>query len=166
MARLTAIVICLALLPLPALGQEARLTNIVITNTRDDLLVYLNVDGAFREKMKSAILSGVPTTFSFLLSLHRVRAFWLDKKITALKVVHEIKYDNLKKEFVVARSWEGGKQHAVKTFAEARKLMTDIDNLKITALGQLEKGRQYQVRTKAQLSKLTLPLHLHYVLFF
>ena len=38
-------------------AQEAKLTNIVVTNTRDDLLLYLNVEGAFREKMKDAILS-------------------------------------------------------------------------------------------------------------
>jgi len=167
MGRLLAVVVCLALgSPTVALGQEARLTNIVITNTRDDLLVYLNVDDAFREEMKSAIQSGVPTTFSFYISLHRVRGFWLDKKITSLEVTHEVKYDNLKKAYTVTRSWENGRQHEVKTFGEAQKLMTDIDSLKITTLNQLEKGRQYQVRAKAQLSKLTLPLYLHYVLFF
>ena len=167
MARLSVcIVLFTLLLPPPALGQEARLNNIVITNTRDDLLVYLNVNGAFRGGMKSAILSGVPTRFSFFISLHRVRAFWLDKKITSLKVTHEVKYDNLKKVFTVRRSWENGKQHEVKTFAEARTLMTDIDSLKITALDQIEKGRQYQLRAKAKLNKVTLPLHLHYVLFF
>lgn len=161
------ILVCLALLgPTSALGQEARLTNIVITNTRDDLLVYLNVDGAFRDNMKSAILSGVPATFSFFISLHRVRGFWLDKKITSLKVTHEVKYDNLKKEFTVTRSWENGKRHGVKTFAEAQSLMTDIDSLKVTTLDQIEKGRHYQLRAKAQLNKITLPLDLHYVLFF
>jgi len=47
-----------------AFAQNATLTNIIVTNTRDDLLVYLNVEGAFTEKMKKAILSGVSTTFS------------------------------------------------------------------------------------------------------
>jgi hypothetical protein len=33
-------------------------------------------------------------------------------------------------------------------------------------LGQLEKGQQYQLRTKAEVGKQTLPFYLHYVLFF
>ena len=44
--------------------------------------------------------------------------------------------------------------------------MAEIDRLKVVPLNQLEKGRQYQLRAKAQLDKLTLPLYLHYVLFF
>ena len=160
-------VLCLTLLlPANSIGQEARLTNIVITNTRDDLLVYLNVDGAFHEEMKTAIFSGVPTTFSFFVSLHRVRGLWLDKKLTSIKVTHEVKYDNLKEEFTVSRSWEHGKQHSVKSFDEVKNLMTDIDSLKVTALKRLEKGQQYQIRAKAKLNRVTLPLHLHTVLFF
>ncbi len=46
-------------------AQEARLTNITVSNTRDDLLLYLNLEGAFSEKLKKAILSGVPATFFF-----------------------------------------------------------------------------------------------------
>jgi len=44
--------------------------------------------------------------------------------------------------------------------------MAEIDSLKIIELNHLEKDSQYQIRTKAQLSKLTLPFYLHYVLFF
>ena len=57
-------------------------------------------------------------------------------------------------------------QRVVKSFDEAKKLMAEIDSLKIVELNRLEKGSQYQIRTKAQLSKLTLPFYLHYVLFF
>ena len=44
--------------------------------------------------------------------------------------------------------------------------MSEIDSLKTVPLSRLEKGSQYQIRAKAQLSKLTLPFYLHYVLFF
>jgi len=54
-------------------AQDARLTNIIVANTRDDLLVYLNVEGAFREEMEKAVLSGVPATFSFFITLYKVR---------------------------------------------------------------------------------------------
>jgi len=147
-------------------AQDARLTDIIVTNTRDDLLVYLTVEGAFREKMKNAILSGVPTTFSFFISLYQERNLWLDKEIADIKITHTLKYNNLKKEFIVKRSWENGDPLVTQSFNEARKLMTEIDSLKIVPLKVLEKGRHYQIRAKAELSKLTLPFYLHYVLFF
>ncbi|NNL43176.1 MAG: DUF4390 domain-containing protein, partial [Desulfobacterales bacterium] len=83
----------------PAFAQDAKLVDINISNTRDDLLIYFNIEGAFREKLKKAVLSGAPATFSFYINLYRARNFWLDKKIADIKVTHTIKYDILKKEF-------------------------------------------------------------------
>lgn len=149
-----------------AFAEDAILRNIIVTNTRDDLLVYMSVEGAFREKMEKAILSGVPTTFSFYIELLQVRNLWPDKTITEKKVTHTIKYDNLKKEFTVVRSWGSNKPVITKSFNEARRLMTDVDGIKMAPLKWLEKGKRYQIQAKAQLSKLTLPYYLHYILFF
>ncbi|OQY04415.1 MAG: hypothetical protein B6I22_09615 [Desulfobacteraceae bacterium 4572_123] len=147
-------------------AQKAQLTHIIITNTRDDLLLYLNVEGAFREKMKKAIFSGVPASFSFIINLYQTKKLWKDKKIAANKISSTIKYDNLKKEFLIRRSWKNSDPVIVKSFQEAQKLMTEISSLKVIQLAELEKGRQYQIRAKAELSKLTLPFYLHYILFF
>jgi hypothetical protein len=112
---------CLLLIfPHVSTGQEARLENIIVTNTRDDLLIYLNVEGAFREKMKNAVSSGVPVTFSFFIDLYRVKNLWLDKKVAGLKVTHTVKYNSLKKEYVIDRSWDNGKAIVTESFEEAR----------------------------------------------
>jgi len=149
-----------------AVAQEAKLTNIIVTNTRDDLLLYLNVEGAFTEKIEKAILSGVPTTFSFFITLYKVQNFWFDKKIADQKITHTIAYNHLKKEFIINRSWENTKPTVALSLNEAKKYMVEIDSLKIVPLSKLEKGKQYQIRSKAELSKLTLPLYLHHILIF
>lgn len=160
--------LCVFILTQPpvAYGQDARLKNIIVTNTRDDLLIYLAVEGAFTEKMETAVSSGVPTTFSFFITLYQTRSLWYDREIADLKITHAIKYDNLKKEYIVHRSWDDNQPKIVKSFTEAKKLMTEVDSLKVVPLKLLEKGRRYQIRTKAQLNKLTLPFYLHYVLIF
>jgi hypothetical protein len=147
-------------------AQDAILTNITVSNTRDDLLLYLNLEGAFREEMKNAILSGVPSTFSFFAKLNRARNFWFDKAIADIEVTHTIIYDNLKKEFTVKRSWKEDNPEVTKSFKEAKKWMTEINSLKLIPLNRLEKGEQYQLRVKAEVSKKTLPFYLHYILFF
>jgi hypothetical protein len=147
-------------------AQEAVLSNITVSNTRDDLLLYLNLEGAFSEKLKKAILSGVPATFYFLAKLNSVRNMWFDHEIADIAVAHNIKYDNLRKEFIVKRSWRSNEPEVTKSFSEARKWMTEVNSLKIIPLDDLEKGKHYQLRTKAEVSKQTLPFYLHYVLFF
>jgi len=154
------------LVQIPCAAQDATLSNIIVTNTNKDLLVYLNVEGAFREQTVNAIMSGVPASFSFFVMLYQKRSMWFDKAIANIEIVNSIKYNNLKKVFIVERSWENGKIRTAQSLQEAQKLMSDVDGLKIILLNKLEKGKQYQVKAKAQLSKLTLPFYLHYVLFF
>lgn len=164
-AALLALVI-LMLAETPVWAKNAELSNIIVTNTRDDLLAYMRVEGAFPDEMKEAIISGVPATFSFYISLLKVRGWWMDQKIAELKASHTIKYDTLKKAFIVERSWENDQPRVIQSFEEAQRLMTEVDSLKIIPLSELAKGNLYQLRAKAQLSKVTLPFYLHYVLFF
>ena len=154
------------LVQIPCAAQDATLSNIIVTNTNKDLLVYLNVEGAFREQTVNAIMSGMPASFSFFVMLYQKRSMWFDKAIANIEIVNSIKYNNLKKVFIIERSWENGKIRTAQSLQEAQKLMSDVDGLKIILLNKLEKGKQYQVKAKAQLSKLTLPFYLHYVLFF
>ncbi|MFO7688529.1 MAG: DUF4390 domain-containing protein [Desulfobacterales bacterium] len=149
----------------PAVAEEARLTRMTVSNTRDDLLLYLTMEGAFTGKLKEAIYSGVPATFVFYISLFRVRNWWADKKIADIKLTHTIKYNNLKKEFTVKRSWKEADPVVTHSFLQAQQWMAEVEALSVYPLRELEKGRQYQIRTKAEVSKLTLPLYLHYILF-
>ena len=137
-------------------ADAPRAANLQIAYTKD----------AFSEKLKKAILSGVPATFFFLAKLNSVRNMWFDRDIADITVTHTIKYDNLKKEFLVRRSWRNNEPEVTKSFGEAQKWMTEVNSLKIIPLGQLEKGQQYQLRTKAEVIKQSLPYYLHYVLFF
>lgn len=149
-----------------AMAKDAKLANIIVTNTRDDLLIYLSVEGAFTQKMEDAVKNGVPASFSFFVNLYRSRGIWFDKKLADLTITHTIKYNSLKKEYAVSRSWDNNSPVVVQSFDTARRLMTEIDSLKVIPLGLLEKGKQYQIRAKAKLSRVTLPYYLHYVLFF
>jgi Domain of unknown function (DUF4390) len=158
--------IALLLLPQAGYAQDAVLTNIIVTNTRDDLLIYLTVKNAFPPNIQATINSGVPATFTFYINLYKVRNFWPDKEIAEIKINNTIKFDSLKKEYIVTRPWESDRPVTTTSFEEAKKLMTEIDSLSVVSLGRLERNMQYQIRAKAKLSKLTLPFYLHYVLFF
>ena len=150
----------------PAFASDARLTDIVITNTQDYLLAYFSVTDCFTENMKRAIDNGVSTSFTFFVKLYEVRNWWWDKGLADLKVSHEIKYDNLKKVYIVRLSSKDYKVVYVKDFDKAKKLMSEIVGLKVTELRNLQRGNHYQISMMAELDKIRLPFYFHYVFFF
>ena len=154
------------LLTAPAMAEDARLTDIVVTNTRDDLLLYFTVTDCFTENMQKAIDNGVNTTFTFFVNLHEVRSWWWNKKIADLKVSHEIKYDSLKKVYQVRLSSENDKVVLAEDFNQAKRLMAEIVGLKVTELRNLHRGNRYQINMMAELDTIKLPFYFHYVFFF
>ena len=151
---------------IPAFAQEAYISDVVVTNTRDDLLVYFTVYDCFTEDLKGAIQSGIETTFTFFIKLYRKSDAMWDTKIIDMEVQHSIRYDTLKQVYEVKLSEQDNEVKTVKSFEEAQKLMTEVVSLKIMPLKDLEKGARYQLRIMAELDKIKLPLYLHYVLFF
>jgi Domain of unknown function (DUF4390) len=150
----------------PAFAKNARLKDIVVTNTRNDLLLYLSVDNCFTNQMIDAIQNGIPTTFKFFIRLIEKRDYAWDRKIADLQVSHTVHYDNLKKEYFVSRPEKDGQIVSLKDFEEVKKLMSEIVGLKVTGLNNLKRNVQYKMEMMAQLDKIELPFHLHYVLFF
>lgn len=150
----------------PALGEEASLTDIVVTNTRDHLLVYFTVENCFTPELDQAIENGINTTFTFFVELYEKREWRLDREITELEISHSIKYDNIKKIYEVTLSEQDNKKVTLQDFDKAKKLMAEVVALKVTSLQNLRKGARYRVRMMAQLDRIELPLYLHYVLFF
>jgi hypothetical protein len=156
------IMICLSSF---AFAQEAKLTDIEVSNNRDDLLVFLKVDGAFNQKLNEAVLNGIPATFSFFITLEESRTMWPDKTISELNITHTLKYNNLKKSFSIKRSWEKTAL-TTESFKEAKQMMSEIKSLKLVSLKKLTKGSKYQVNAKAELDEVKLPFFLNYIIFF
>lgn len=151
---------------LPALAEEAYLSDIVVTNTRDHLLVYFTVNDCFTPGMNEAIESGLTTTFTFYAKLYEKRDILWDKKIADIAFSHSIKYDNLKGTYELKLSERNEKVVTARNFDEAKKLMAEVVALKLIPLNHLKKGARYQIQMMAELDKVELPFYLHYILFF
>lgn len=148
-------------------AQQARLSDIVVTNTEEHLLVYFSVEDCFTADMISAIESGLPTTFTFYVQLNERREFWWDRTIDEIKVRHTVRYDQLKNLYELRLSEDEGEEVVtVEDFEDARRLMSEVVALKVVPLDRLEKGTRYRLRMMAELEKIRLPLYLHYVFFF
>jgi hypothetical protein len=152
--------------PCPLQAAEATLSDIIVTNTQKDLLVFFDIQGCFTREMEEAILNGIPTTFTIIIRLYKTRTLWFDGSISSLKLEHTIKYDSLKSEFRVSRSEDKHNELVFKEFEKAKKAMAEVSNIEVVPLKELQRKSKYQLRVKAELEKVRLPLYLHYVLFF
>ena len=149
-----------------AQATKASLQTIVLDGKNENLTLSFKLEGAFSEQMKEVILSGTSITFTYLVELREIKVFWMDKKIVDIKIDHMLKYDVLKKEFVIKRSWEIDEVLITKSFVEAQNLMAAIRSLRILPFSWLENGNRYQIAIKAELSKANLPFDLRSVMFF
>jgi len=147
-------------------APNARITNMTINSTSDSVLLYFDVENAFNEKLITAVNSGLTISFSFPINIYQVRTLLRDIKITQLDLTNTIKYDTLKKEYIVTRSWKNPDPVKVDTFEEAAALMTRIDGLSLTQVKGLVKGGTYKIKAKARMNKVARPKYLNFILFF
>jgi len=152
--------------PSPVCGRQARLSDIVVTNAAEHLIVYFSVEDCFTAEMIQAIESGLPTTFTFYVQLDERRDFWWDRTVAELEVRHTVRYDQLKKHYELRFSEGDDEVITVQDFADARRLMSEVVALEVISLDRLEKGGRYRLEMMAELDKIRLPLYLHYVFFF
>jgi hypothetical protein len=168
-SSIRSLVIGALLAPLPVFSmagaQEAYISDISIVSKRDDLLLNFRVNDCFTPEMSKAIDNGIATTFNFLVRLYEIKEFQFDKRIVELVLSHEIRYDSLKKSYAVTLP-EQNKVFEIEDFEKAKRVMCQITDLKLTDVRTLKRGHRYQVKAMAELNKIRLPFHLHYVFFF
>jgi hypothetical protein len=114
--------------PMQAQAIEPKMTDILITNNAENVLLYARLVNGFKPDTELAILAGIPATFTLQLEVHQVRYFVWDKKITSHEIKRTIKYDNLKKTFSVYTN--GNPQPVIfSDFESAQKSMADFNGI-------------------------------------
>jgi hypothetical protein len=156
----------LFILPFRAYGAEAKITDLLVTSTAENVLVYFRVADCFTKDMEDAIFTGLPITFTFLLEVYQERKYWLDKRESRLEIKHIIKYDNIKKIFYVSFTEKRGKRAAFTNLNDAKRSMSDLNDVPVVPRNLLKGDKQYYIRAKAKLGRVHLPLQMERILFF
>lgn len=147
-------------------ARKAGLQDIVWDKIDGNLIVSFKLNGVFTSQLNEVVLNGTPVTFTFFVTLYQVRDLWVDKRIVNIKIDHMMKYDILQEKFIMKRSWRIDEVLITDSFAEAQKIMTEINNLEILPFDWLENDGRYQIGIKAELSKANLPLNVRSAFFF
>ncbi len=146
--------------------NKAEIVNIEIGEDSGVLRVSFSIQNCFTPSMEEAIRSGVATTFRIRTVVEKPGALFFATVIQDVVLEHTIKYDYLKNEYQVQLPGTAGTARVTRSFAEAKEWMSTVRELPLLPLWRLETGQPYELRIKAELSKVELPLFFRYIFFF
>jgi hypothetical protein len=132
-----------------AAAQGAEVSDLVMNSSQGHLLLSVKIRDVIAGEINVSVADEVSATIIFSIALYEVKPFWFDKKIAHHTATNTIKHHTEKNEYRLLRSWDNGRPLIVDSLNKARLLMAEVNNLKLTPLAGLEKGRSYQIRVQA-----------------
>jgi hypothetical protein len=155
----------ISIFPPSAFCQKASIKGVSVKATNGVWNVGFSVENCFTEKMEETIQTGIRTVFTFYLDLHQKRKWWKDRKVGSVEFLHTIQYDLIRGEYHVTLE-ENRSSLVTSDIQEAKRWMAKVEGVHIRPSPQVKAGIPVQLRIKAQLNPVRLPLHLEYLFFF
>jgi len=146
--------------------EDANLTDIIVTTSEKELIVFALLKNSFNDEMIQGLHSSIPVHFSFFVELIREVNNWPDEELVSMEFKHTLVYDTLKEMYRVELTEMSKQNSTFKSLIKAQKAMNEINNLKVIKLARLQPDESYRLRIKAELYKKTLPMKMRYIVPF
>ncbi len=146
---------------------QRGITNIEISHNAGELLVTAEYKGGFTPEIKQEIISGVSRELFYYIVLQSVLPKWFDVEKLSETIKYNLKYDILKKQYLVTRTVGSAREEQVfDSYDEMVEWVSKIDKISLIPLNSLNKRYKYYVSIKAEIKAGELPFLLRYLLFF
>jgi hypothetical protein len=135
----------------PVIAQGIQTLRVVPLVKDDHVLVSFELNGGLTEEVRSAIQSGLRTTFTYNVELRLDVPAWVDRTISTATVATSVEYDNLTRTHNVVRMLDGRVDQALSTQDEdiVRAWMTNLTRFPLFRTSLLEPNRDYYIRVSA-----------------
>ncbi len=150
MRQLLAVLAFLLAVPSLSGAQSIRLADVIVNNSRRDLLGYFSLHNSFDGQSRRALLNGLTIRFIFRVNLYQVHDMWPDRLLASIDVEHSIRYDALKEEFLVDRD---GRMTRFKQLSRAEFAASEVTGLPVISLRKLAPNHTYQLQIRAARTK-------------
>jgi hypothetical protein len=157
----------LVMLAWPAWGQQRpTLHELVLTQTDQEVLLHISLEGGFHRELLEAVESGIPITITYYMKLYRKRGLWFDEEVLSKTIKHIVKYDALKKQYRVSEI-NGIFSNIKLTKHEPTMVrwMSEIEGQPLIPFHLLQPNEEYYVRAMADLKAVKSPFPLSHIPF-
>jgi hypothetical protein len=153
--------------PLAQAGEE-RIADLSVTIVgNDELRVSARLIRWMNPKLKEDILNGIPKDLFYTIALKKRFPAWFDEEVFSKTIKHTIKYDVLKKQYLILTQDDlTDSQRIVGTEEEMIDLISRVNDVKMNLPKRLRTRHTYYVSIKGEMKASRLPFFLEYILFF
>ncbi len=151
----------------PLSAKQQSITDINVSRSSNELLVTAAYEGGFTPEVKQEIINGVGRELFYYIVLQRVMPKWIDEEKISKTIKYTLKYDILKKQFLIVRIIGNSREERVfESYEEMKEWVSKIEKVSITPINNLRTTHKYYVSIKAEIKAGELPFLLRYLLFF
>jgi hypothetical protein len=142
--------------------ESPRIADVAGSIQGDTAHVRFTLRNAFPPEMVEAMKSGIEITFKITVQVERVYRGWFDQKMGEVRYTRSVRYDALSQVYRLQR--DDGNELLPDIHA-ALDRMTRFEVV-VPIRGEVERGKPYHARVRAQLDKVGLSQPLRSILFF
>lgn len=151
----------------PLSAKQQSITDINVSRSNNELLVTAAYKGGFTPEIKQEIINGVGRELFYYIVLQRVMPKWIDEEKISQTIKYTLKYDILKKQFLIVRIIGNSREERVfESYNEMAEWVSRIDRVSIAPINTMRTNHKYYVSIKAEIKAGELPFILRYLLFF
>ena len=154
--------------PGPARAGTERIAELTVT-VDNNRLIHISAELIrwMTPDLEKEIESGIPKDLFYTIVLKKRIPAWFDEEIQSRTIKHTIKYDLIKKQFIVS-TWNAGEQQdrTLENLDQMMDLISTVNNVKIDLDQGLKSRHTYYISVKAEVKSSRLPFYLDYILFF
>ena len=138
-------------LPTLAGAGPLRISNLVVTNSDNALLVNVVLLGSLPDGIVEGLGTGIPATVRFQVELWQYNSWWVDRRVVAKLVERQVVYDVLTKEYrVTAVQGETREPYVTRNVSEAERVVSEVRILRLAQMANLRPEDLYYVRVRAE----------------
>ncbi len=147
-------------------GKE-KIRNVTVETIDQNIYVSARLTGGFHKEIIRDIHNGIPKNFYYYLVLKRKDSNWFDEEILSKTLRYTVKYDTLKKSYLVATDIDGeSTEKQLAEFQSMKDIVTQVDHVQIARFADLIHRSRYYISVKSQMRAAERPFYLDYFLFF
>lgn len=145
-----------------------RIQDVLIVEKKGRLMAFMSLKDAFTSKLLEIVHSGVTTRFTFEIALMRGRPLIYDSIVKKQTLVHQVKYDTLKKAYTFSskNGTDEKTQKITKNRAEMVDWMSEINGHAVMQVRDVEPGEGYYLQVRAKLNSVDFAFPFNYMLGF
>ena len=150
------------------INTDPNLGDILVIKKNKKMLIFVSSENTVTEQFWEVVRNGVKTRFVYELELYKKVPYFFDTLISEKEIVHEVKFDPIKKTFA-CKSRNGEEDYFLKFTKDSSEIsdwMSQINGIELIDSNKLQPTHLYYIKIRVRFNSLNFAFPFNYFLSF